>query len=160
MGSAQAAGATAIKDVLDNFNYTLSVENNREGALTDLKTSIAGLQADGVSNQALVTYAVSQVKDAQVAAQLKQTLSMVDAGKMSNVEALNLVRDIALKSRAQGANWSGDGTLLYVGLGALLVLAIVLGAMNGCNAEVYDCQYDSYGNDYRDTTFDVIDYWY
>lgn len=162
LSTAHAGGATTLKSVFDNFSYTSAVENDRQGAVEGLKAGIAALQAEGVSNKEILNYAVSQVKDQQLQSEFRSTLAMVDAGKLTASQANDMVRDIVSKSHAQGSSWSGAGNvLLIVGLVALVVVAAVLG---GCNSEVYDCRYDSNGNDYSDTTYDTWyypgGYWY
>lgn len=159
---ANAATHNSLKAAFDQLNYSLSVEWDQkdrafqEAKTLEFNTQVAALQAQGLTNEELSAFAISQVKDKALAAELQTTMTMIQLNKLSTTEARNLIMKTLNSNYSTGANWSGD-TLLPVILGVVLIAAVV--AALGGNVGVYvgDC-YEEYVCDFYGCYYDTYCY--
>lgn len=132
---ANAATNNSLKAAFDQLNYSLSVEwDQKDRAFYDAKmkeftAQVAELQAQGLTNAELSEFALTQVKDKTLAAELNTAFTMIQINKMNQSEARKLVLDTVSKSYNQGASWSSDAFL--IGGLVVLVLAVALAAAGG-----------------------------
>lgn len=143
-----AATHDGLKAAFDNLNYALSVEWNQTDRdfyntqMEKFTAELNTLQEKGLSNQDLIAFATSQVKDAKASKDLETAFNMIQINKMSKQEAQKYVTDVMNKSYNQGASWAGGiGTAIALIL-LVAVAAIVAGKARvgeGCY-EVYNCR--------------------
>ncbi len=136
--SASTVGPQAVQNVIQEFNYSISVEWDQKdpafykAQVEKLKSELAALQADGVPMSDIIAASVSSIKDAKLAADMKAALEVVQAGKLSIEEAQSMVFEAARNSNTRGASWSSD-VFMYIGpiIGIALVLALLAGGSSG-----------------------------
>lgn len=155
-----------LKAAFDDLNYSLSVEwNQTDRAFYTAQMEKFGkaLRTANVSNQELVEFTVSQVKDEKIANDLRTALTMVQINKMDQKEAQKYVVDVMNKSYSRGASWNGGAVIG----GAILVVIIVAVALlvsgdarineNEECYEVYTCDdYCTAGVCYEDCGYECI----
>lgn len=156
---ANAATNNSLKAAFDQLNYSLSVEWDQkdrtfyDSKMKEFTAQVAELQAKGLTNAELSEFALTQVKDKALAAELNTAFTMIQLNKMNQTDARKLVLDAVSKSYNRGASWSSDAFL--IGGLVVLVLAVALAAAGGtvsagggagCYQE-YVCYdyYDSWG---------------
>ena len=161
---ANAATHNSLKAAFDDLNYSLSVDWDQkdqafyDAQMNNFAANVKQLQAEGLSNQELIEFALSQVKDQKLATDLRTAFSMVAINNMDSVQAHKYVTDVMSKSYSTGASWAGEAVLGVVGLVILVALgAIVIGSAkieDGCykirscdqacigNSCVSDCDYN------------------
>lgn len=136
-----------LKAAFDSLNYALTVEwdqtdkNFYSAQMDKFTAELSKLQDEGMSNQEIVKFAVSQVKDAKVARDMETALNMVQINKMSRQEAQKYVTEVMNKSYMQGASWNGGVAGVVAIVLLIAVAAIVAGKARvgeGCY-EVYTC---------------------
>ena len=173
---ANAVSNNSLKKAFDELNYSLSVEwDQKDRAFYDAQMSkftgqVQELQAKGLTNAELMTFATANIKDAKLAKEVKNAMTLVQINKMSAKDARKLLLDTVGKNYSAGASWSNDG-ILYGALIVLLIVAVVAGAgaggvSNGGNGgsgcfEDYVCYdyYDSWGYFwYSDCYYDTVCY--
>lgn len=123
-----AATNNGLKAAFDGLNYSLSVEWNQTDRAfynSEMSKFAESIRAANVSNQDLVEFTVSQIKDQKLANDLRTAFTMVQINKMDQKDAQKYVVDIMNKSYSHGASWNG-GTVIG---GALLVIIIVAVAL-------------------------------
>lgn len=145
-----AVTQNGLKAAFDNLNYALTVEWNQtdkdfySAQMDKFSSELTKLQDAGMTNQELVNFAVSQMKDQGVAKDVETALNMVQINKMSKSEAQRYVTDVMNKSYNQGASWNGG-----VGGAILLILIIAVAAVVAGKARVGEGCYEVYTcNDY------------
>mgnify|MGYP001072485004 CR=1 FL=1 len=161
--SASSVGPAAVQSVLKEFSYSTSVEWDQKdpafykAQVEKLKSDIVGLQAQGMSMSEIISAAAGAVKDAQLAADMKAAMEVVEAGKMNMEDAQQVILQAAKNSSAQGASWSGDA-FMFVGpiIGLVLVIALLSGSSSdnsdspdggggydgGSDGPTYQCGYN------------------
>jgi hypothetical protein len=164
---AHASAKDGLKAAFDEMNYSLTVEWDQkdktfyENQLKKFTQTVRDLQKAGLTNDQMIAFAKSQVKDAKVAKDLETAFSMITINKMSSEEASKYMMDSMKRAYSNGASWSGD-VFLYLGVG-LLVVALAVGLANGggtqtggsvgggsycvddCYYYDYQCGYDFWG---------------
>lgn len=135
--SAHANTQNGLKAAFDEMNYTLTVEWDQkdqtvyQNQLKKFTATVRELQKQGLTNQQMVDFAKSQVKDAKVAKDLETAFSMITINKMSSEEASKYMMESMKRSYSAGASWNGD-VLIYLAVGLLIVaLAVGLAAGGG-----------------------------
>ena len=152
---AHAATNNGIKAAFDDLNYALTVEWDQtdrtfyNAQLEKFTAQLKGLQDNGLTNQELVQFAVSQMKDEKTAKDLETALNMVQVNKLSSNEAQKYVRDVMNKSYSQGASWSGNAVVGVIAVILIIAVAAVVAGKarvgEGCY-EVYTCEDYCTGN--------------
>ena len=129
-GTTSASAATGLNEIFDSFNYTLQVEGNADLAKANLQKDLA---ASGASASEIMNAALSQVKDASAKQEIAQTLSLVNAGNLSQDAAESMVQDILSRSSSKGAAWDGGSGVAVVGLVILVAAAAYFLLKEDCN---------------------------
>lgn len=161
-----AATNNGLKDAFDSLNYSLTVEwNQTDRAFYNQKMEefAQSLRAANVTNEELIGFTVSQVKDAKLAADLRTAFTMVQINKMDQKEAQKYVLDIMNKSYSRGASWSG-GAVIGGAIVVVLIVAVALLATGDARIndskdcyEVYQCDdYCTAGVCYEDCGYKCI----
>lgn len=128
--TAQASAAADLKQVFDELNYALTVEWNQQDKnfytkqMETFNAEIRKLQEKGLTNEELIAFAKSQVKDAQVAKDVETAFNVISINKMSREEASNFMVETMKRSYNSGASFRGAVTLLAV-IGAVVVVAAI-----------------------------------
>lgn len=127
IGTSHASAAVGIKDIFDNFTYTSQVEGNDSLAQANLSSDLKAAREAGISNQEVVNYALSQVKDAKVKSELATTFALINADQLSSEEAQAQIQKIFAEGSNRGASWNGGaGAVALIGVIALIALAAYL----------------------------------
>lgn len=152
---ANAATHNGLKDAFDELNYSLNVEWDQQDKafyneqMDKFSATVKDLQAQGLTNQELVDYTLSQVKDAKLAQDLKTAFTMVVINKMNPAEAHKYITDVMANSYSRGASWAGEVVLGAIGLVIFVALAaVVVGSAkieDGCY-KVRTCDQACIGN--------------
>ncbi len=162
MFTAQANAATSqgLKLLFDELSYSLNVEwDQKDKAFYDAQMKnfteeLKKLQANGLSNEDLIEFAKSQVKNEKVAANIEAALNLIQINKMKPEEARKFALDTVAKSYVTGANYSSTGVavvalVLVVALVAVAIAAggnVYVSSPGGCyDTYVCDDYYDIWG---------------
>lgn len=133
--SAHANTQNGLKAAFDEMNYALTVEWDQkdqsfyEGQLKKFTATVRELQKQGLTNNQMIDFAKSQVKDDRVAKDLETAFTMITINKMSSEEASKYMMDSMKRSYSNGASWNGD-VLVYLAVG-LLIVALAVGLSSG-----------------------------
>ena len=123
----------ALKDAFDDLNYGLTVEWDQQdqavyhGEVDKFQARILELKKSGLSEKEFLNFLVSNVKDANAAADLKQLYEIASAQNLSSIEMQNMTQEILNRHYSKGSSWAGVG--LLVGIGVLAVLLGVAAAV-------------------------------
>ena len=153
--SAANIGSDSVREAINDFNYSVKVEWNQKdeafyrAQVDQLKAKIDAARAAGVTNAEIVSAASL---NPEMAADLQQVLSVVSAQNLTAAQTSDLVMKSVQAHGQQGANWSGDGTLVVLGTIVLvgLIVAAALTAKpckSNCGVGIY---YDPFYYDYYD----------
>lgn len=143
--SASSVGPAAVQSVLKEFSYATNVEWDQKdpafykAQVEKLKSDIVALQAQGMTMSEIISAAAGTVKDAQLAADMKAAMEVVEAGKMNMEEAQQVILQAAKNSSAQGASWSSDA-FVFIGpiIGVVLVIALLAGSSSSDDSNAPD----------------------
>lgn len=164
---ANAATHNSLKAAFDELNYSLTVEWDQKDrsfynqVQQKFARELKDLQAKGLSNQELVNFALSQVKDEKLAKNLETAFNMVQINKMNQDEARRYMTEVMNKSYSQGASWNGGAAIATVLVVVILVavLLVVAGEArveDGCY-QVWTCDdYCAGGVCYEDCYYECI----
>lgn len=129
MVSPTHANTDGLKLAFQELNYALSVEWDqkdlkfKEEQMKKFEQEVLKL---GLSNQELMDFAISEVKDESLKRDLKTSFSMIQINKMSSREAKKYVQDTLEKSLSKGASWNGSISEQWlVGIIALAVILVL-----------------------------------
>lgn len=118
------------------------------------KVEVRALQKKGLTNEQLLNFSKSKIQDKQVAADFDKMLKVIEADKLTQKEANELIVKNLSKNYKQGASWSGSGNAV---LWAVIIVALMLAAA-GSSSSSCDNYYEDYVcYDYYD---DWGEYWY
>lgn len=152
---AHATTQNGLKAAFDEMNYALTVEWDQqdksfyEAEVKKFTATVRELQKQGLTNQQMIDFAKSQVKDAKVAKDLETAFSMITINKMTSEEASQYMIDSMKRAYSSGASWGGE-VLVYLAVGVLIVaLAVGLsGSSSGSSSSGGDypgyCYNDCY----------------
>lgn len=147
--TAQAAGSAGLKQAFDEFNFALNVEWDQKN-MEDYKVisknftdAVAKLQAEGLTNQEMVDFALAQVPSETTKKALEAKMLEIKINNMSKTEARTAMMEALKESNIKGANWSGAGAALLASLGVILIVAAILGSSS-----------TTYGGGYSTTCYD------
>lgn len=127
---ANAVTHNGLKAAFDDLNYALTVEWDQndqafyKSQMENFTSKLEALQKSGLTNQELINFALSQVKDEKIARDVETALNMVQINRMSEKEAQKYVTDVMNKSYSRGASWGGE-----VIIGAIVVVLVVAVAL-------------------------------
>ncbi len=134
---AHASTHNGLKAAFDEMNYALTVDWDQqdrsfyESQLKKFTGTVRELQKQGLTNDQMISFAKTQVKDARIARDLETAFSMITINKMSSEEASMYMVDSMKRAYSNGASWNGD-VLVYLAVGLLIVaLAVGLAAAGG-----------------------------
>ena len=146
-----AATNAPLKEVFDDLNYSLNVEwdqkdrNFYNQKMDSFIKQIKGLRDQGLTNQELIDYTVSQIKDKKLADDVRTGLSMVSINSMNSEEAHEYVSRLMTETYSSGASWSGQGVVAGAVLAVVFIaVASVLTYQYGICARVYSCERDCF----------------
>lgn len=128
---ANAATQNGLKAAFDELNYSLSVEwDQKDQAFFNVQSEkfsseILKLQAAGLSNQELLDFTISQIKDEKLAREIQTTYSLVSINAMSAKEAQEHIKSVVEKTYNRGASWNGTAAFVGGAIFAIVVLAVV-----------------------------------
>lgn len=143
---AHATTQNGLKAAFDEMNYALTVEWDQkdqsfyEGELKKFNAAVRELQKKGLTNQQMIDFAKSQIKDAKIAKDLETAFTMITINKMSSEEASQYMLDTMKRAYSNGASWGGE-VLVYLGLG-LLVVGLAVGLSGAPTGGGYGTCYD------------------
>lgn len=156
---ANASTQSGLKAAFDEMNYALTVEwdqKDKDFYTEQMKTfmnKLRELQAKGLTNEQLMEFAKSEVKDAKVAKDLETAFNMISLNKLSAEDASKFMVDTMKRSYNVGASYQGSAVYILAAVGVLFIAAaIVLGATGTFSgsycSDVYvcdtECYYDYY----------------
>jgi hypothetical protein len=156
---ANAVSNNTLKQAFDELNFALSVEWDQtdrtfyDAQMEKFTGKVKELQAQGLTNAELIEFALSNVKDVNLAKEIQTALTVVQINKMPANEARKLMMDTMSKQYSQGASWSGDGVLL----GALVVLVLVVAIAAAAGGSGSSSSGSSCFNEY--VCYDYYDSW-
>lgn len=166
--NAHATTNNGLKAAFDELNYALTVEWDQKdqefykSQMEKFNSTLNSLQKSGMSNQEMIDFTLSQLKDENMKKDLKTALMMVQINQMNQKEAQKYVTDVMNNSYSRGASWGGEiivGAIVLVLIVA--VAAIVAGKARvnedqGCY-EVWKCDNYCSGNFcYEDCYYECI----
>lgn len=128
-----SASTAGLKTAFDELEYALSVEWDQkdqafyQAEMDKFNKKIAALKEQGLTNQELVAFVKSEVKNEQVARDLDTAVSLMTIGKMDQNDATKFVLDSVKKSYDRGASWNG---IVAVNLISLLVILAIFAAVS------------------------------
>lgn len=149
--NAHAVTNNGLKAAFDELNYALTVEWDQKDKafyteqMKNFTSTLRELQSKGLTNNQLVDFVKSEVKNEKVARDLETAFSMIQINKMSSEEASKYMVETMKKSYSAGASWNGD-VIIYLAVGLLLVAAAVAVASGNGHASYSGNGY--YCNDY------------
>lgn len=162
--SAQADSGVhgSLKAAFDELNYSLTVEWDQKDKdffqheMEKFQKTVSTLRAQGLSNEELVEFMISNVKDEAAAADLKQMFEMARAQKLSPEEVEVMSRELVNRHYNRGAAWIG--TVLIVGAALIVIIVGVTALMlwdasNNPENCHYDYVCDAYGNNCSYTNY-------
>ena len=132
--SASTIGPEAVRAAVAELNFALNVQWDQQdqafykAQIEKFKGKIEALQAEGMTMAQIIDATSATVNDAKLAAELKQALTVIEAGNMGMEEAQRLVINAARNSGARGASWSSD---VYLWIGPVIALALVIALLSG-----------------------------
>jgi len=167
---AHASSQNGLKAAFDELNYSLTVEWDQkdktvyESHMKKFNQTIRELQKQGLTNQEMIAFAKSKVKNKKIAKDLETAFTMVTINKMSSEDASQYMLESMKRSYSSGASWNGE-VVVYLIVGLLIVglaIGIAAAASNGggsssgggggvttcyddCYYYDYTCGYDYYG---------------
>lgn len=149
IAQANASARDDLKKAFDELTYSLSVEWNQtdrvfhDEQVAKFNQKIHEFQAQGLSNADMLAFAANQVKDQNLAQEVRATMVYIQINKLPADQALKLVRDTMAKTHSNGASWSSDAFL--TSWGPLLLLAVLVAAFgfngHGYNENTPNCYY-------------------
>ena len=128
MSSLQASSVIGLKESYDELAYSLQVEWDqrdekfKKTTVDQFNKKIDELRLKGLTNQEMIEFSLSQVKDERLKAQVQGTLNLMNLKVISDVEAKQIIQENLEKSLAKGASWNGSTVVSY----AIIILIIVV----------------------------------
>lgn len=159
---ATAATDNGLKAAFDELNYSLTVEWDQKDKafyteqMKNFSSVVRELQSKGLTNEQLVEFVKSEVKDARVARDLETTFNMIQINKMTPAEASKYMMENMKKSYSSGASWNGD--VLY-GLAVVLLIVAVVAAIGSGSSSRSTTSYSCTSYYVCDTTCYYDYYW-
>lgn len=155
--SAHATTQNGLKAAFDEMTYSIEQSDPSDKAAVEANMKkftavVRDLQKKGLSNQQMIDFAKSEIKDAKVAKDLETAMNMIAINKMNSEDASKYMLDTLKGSLSKGASWNGE-VFVYIAVGLLIVaLAVGLASGNvssGNGGGYYTCYDDCYYYDYQ-----------
>ncbi len=174
---AHAATENGLKQAFNEMTYSIEQSDPSDKAaveanLKQFTAVVRDLQKKGLTNQQMIDFAKSEIKDAKVAKDLETAMNMIKINKMDSEEASKYMLETLKGSLSKGASWNGE-VFIYIAVG-LLIVALAVGLANGnvsagggsyntcyddCYYYDYQCGYDYWGPIYCESyTCDEVCY--
>ncbi len=174
---AHAATENGLKQAFNEMTYSIEQSDPSDKAaveanLKQFTAVVRDLQKKGLTNQQMIDFAKSEIKDAKVAKDLETAMNMIKINKMDSEEASKYMLETLKGSLSKGASWNGE-VFIYIAVG-LLIVALAVGLANGnvsagggsyntcyddCYYYDYQCGYDYWGPIYCESyTCDTVCY--
>lgn len=162
--SAQADSGVrgSLKSAFDELNYSLTVEWDQQDKdffqqeMGKFQKTVSALRSQGLTNEELIEFMISNVKDEAAAADLKQFFELAQTQKLSPEEVEAMTREIMNRHYHKGAAWIGTVLIIGASLIVLIVGVTALILWDASNNPA-DCQYDyvcdPYGNNCSYTNY-------
>lgn len=166
--NANAVTNNNLKAAFDELNYALSVDWDQKdqdfykSQMDKFNSTLSALQAQGMTNQEMIDFTLSQLKDAKAQKDLQTALTMVQINRMGAKEAQKYVTDVMNKSYSRGASWGGEvivGAIVLVLIVAVAAIVAGKARVNEDEAcyEVYTCDDYCTGNFcYEDCYYECV----
>jgi len=175
---AHAVTNNGLKAAFDEMTYSIEQSDPSDKAAVEANmkkfTSVVrDLQKQGLTNEQMIAFAKSEIKDAKVAKDLETAMNMIAINKMNSEDASKYMLDTLKGSLSKGASWNGE-VFVYLAVG-LLIVALAVGLASGnvssgngggygscyddCYYYSYQCGYDYWGPIYCESyTCDTVCY--
>ncbi len=147
---AQASTQNGLKAAFDELNYSLTVDWDQKdqsfysSKMKAFQETLNDLQTKGLTNDQLVAFVKSEVKDEKIARDLETAFNMIEINKMSSAEASNYMVETMQRSYNHGASWNGSGSAVA----GIVIVAIIIGVLiaTGAASRIAntECGYNSY----------------
>ena len=125
--SAFANSNQGLKAAFDELNYALTTEWDQKDRafyneqMSKFNAAVNELRAQGMTNEEMMSFIKTQVKDAKVARDLEAAMNVVKINKMSQDEASAYMLDTMKKSYSAGSSWVSGYQLINL---AVLIVAL------------------------------------
>ncbi len=129
---AVTAPGDGLKSALDELSYSIDVEGaalkpeTKKEAISRFAQSLSDLRAQGMTNQEMISFVQSQIKDQKVAQETAAQYALLQTNNLSQEEVQGILKTLATKMYAKGASWNGDSTLPTIGI-ILGIVALIVG---------------------------------
>ena len=176
---AHAVTENGLKQAFDEMTYSIEQSDPSDKAAVESQLKkftavVRDLQKKGLSNQQMIDFAKSEIKDQKVAKDLETAMNMIKINRMDSEEASKYMLETLKGSLSKGASCNGE-VFIYIAVG-LLIVALAVGLANGnvsagtggggyyncyddCYYYSYSCGYDYWGPVYCESyTCDTICY--
>lgn len=127
-----ASTKDGLKTAFDELNYSLTVEWDQKDKafyaehMKKFTTTLRELQANGLSNEELVAFVKSEVKNEKVAKDLETTFNLISINKMNSQDASKYMVESMKRSYSSGANYRGDVAVILGAVGILFIAAAII----------------------------------
>jgi hypothetical protein len=128
---AMAANNSGLAEAINELQYELTVnwdqqdQNFYQDQTKIFSEKIKELQGRGLSNQQLIDYTVSRIKDEKLAKDAQSAFTMIQLNNMSSEEAQHYVKELIGKRYNTGASWTGDAAEVIITIAFLAAIAYV-----------------------------------
>ncbi len=139
---ALAGSHDGLKAAFDEFNYAVTVEWDQKDAsvysehMNVLKDRIIELQEQGLTNQELINFGISNVSDAKLKVEARQVLNLIASEELTESESLTLLNSIQKSFYSKGASWSGSTTVIAASVIVITIGVIVAQQINKSKSNV------------------------
>ena len=122
------AKTAELTRTFDNLNFSLNVEWDQkdqaffDASLDTFEKDIAEMQKQGMTNEELIDFTMSKIKDEKTKKEVEAIVKTVNDSKMSSEETRAFVVSKLSSTYANGASWSGG----RIGVKLCLLLAVIL----------------------------------
>lgn len=157
-----AVSGEGLQEALNELQYSLTVEWDQKDKsfydqqMTKFNSKIKELQGQGLSNADMMSFIITNTKSEALRKELSNLMLLVKINKLSQEEALTLVKEKMNETQAKGASWNGStyDRVAMVLVAALVTVFVVAYAqclsdpnhITVCSDD-YVCTYDSYYGD-------------
>lgn len=128
---ATVTSESRVADVFDRFRYEMTVEwdqrdpNFKEAAQKELEVALMGLQAEGVTNEAIVAYMEKSILDENSKKEYRDLLVTMEKQNLDDETAAAVAMNFMSKKYQQGLGFSSGGSRSYRKLLVIVGVLIV-----------------------------------
>lgn len=152
-GQTFASTGVTLKQALENFNYTVTVEWDQrdqavyQAALAQLQREVAAIQRTGMTNAQVIDEISGLLGNERLTNELQALRVRAEQGTLSEGQIYEEVGLAFGRALNRGANWSGEmltafGVFALIFGGIFLLFSVVCG---GSNSETFS--YDTWDNE-------------